>query len=81
MSDRRATLRVRTAAPRAASSINQLSPQYLFLGSILSTDVKNLTPTQQATLASAGITLPANFNTSQTVAQALEPFPNYKSVS
>jgi hypothetical protein len=61
--------------------INQLSPQYLFLGSILSTDVKNLTPTQQATLASAGITLPANFNTSQTVAQALEPFPNYKSVS
>jgi Carboxypeptidase regulatory-like domain/TonB dependent receptor len=61
--------------------INQLSPQYLFLGSILSTDVKNLTPTQQATLASAGITLPANFNVSQTVAQALEPFPNYKGVT
>jgi hypothetical protein len=61
--------------------INQLMPQYLFLGSILGTDVKNLTPAQQATLTDAGITLPANFSTKQTVAQALLPFPNYKSIA
>jgi len=61
--------------------INQLSPQYLFLGTILGTDVDNLTTAQQATLTAAGITLPANFKVSQTVAQALSPFPNYKSIS
>lgn len=61
--------------------INQLSPQYLFLGSILGTEIKNLTPTQLSTLASAGITLPANFSTSQTVAVALTPFPNYKTIT
>jgi hypothetical protein len=61
--------------------INQLSPQYLFLGSILGTDVENLTPAQQSTLTGAGITLPANFSPKQTVAQALAPFPNYKSVT
>jgi Carboxypeptidase regulatory-like domain len=61
--------------------INQLSPQYLFLGSILGTDVKNLTPAQLSTLAGAGITLPANFSTKQTVAQALSPFPNYKTIA
>jgi hypothetical protein len=56
-------------------------PQYLFLGSILGTEVKNLTPAQQSTLTSAGITLPANFSPSQTVAQALAPFPNFKSIA
>jgi hypothetical protein len=61
--------------------INQLSPQYLSLGTILGTEVKKLTPAQQATLSAAGITLPANFNTAQTVAQALAPFPNYKTLS
>ncbi len=61
--------------------INQLSPNYLFLGTILGTDVKNLTTAQKATLSGAGITLPANFATGQTVAQALSPFPNYKSLS
>jgi hypothetical protein len=61
--------------------INQLSPQYLFLGTILGTDVDNLTAAQQSTLTGAGITLPANFNPAQTVAQALAPFPNYKSIS
>jgi hypothetical protein len=61
--------------------INQLSPQYLFLGSILSTEVKNLTSTQLSTLAAAGITLPPNFNTSQNVSVALSPFPNYKSMT
>jgi hypothetical protein len=61
--------------------INQLSPQYLFFGSILGTDVKNLTPAQQSTLASAGITLPANFTPNQTVAQALAPFPSFKSIA
>lgn len=61
--------------------INQLSPQYLFLGSILGTSVGSLTAAQQATLTSAGISLPANFSPKQTVAQALEPFPNYKGVT
>jgi hypothetical protein len=61
--------------------INQLSPQYLFLGSILGVDVKNLTVAQSATLSGAGITLPANFTGGQTVAQALSPFPNYKSLA
>jgi hypothetical protein len=61
--------------------INQLSPQYLFLGSILGTDIKNLSSTQLATLAAAGITLPPNFSTSQAVSQALSPFPNYKSIA
>jgi hypothetical protein len=61
--------------------INQLSPQYLFLGSILGTDVKNLTPAQQTTLTDAGITLPPNFTPNQTVAQALVPFPNFKSIA
>jgi hypothetical protein len=61
--------------------INQLSPQYLFLGPILGTDVGALTSQQQATLTAAGITLPANFTPNQTVAQALAPFPNYKSIS
>ncbi|HXM12954.1 MAG TPA: TonB-dependent receptor [Terriglobales bacterium] len=61
--------------------INQLSPQYLFLGSILGTDVENLTPAQQSTLIAAGITLPANFSPKQTVAQALAPFPNFKSIA
>jgi hypothetical protein len=61
--------------------INQLSPQYLFLGPILGTDVGNLTTAQQATLSGAGITLPANFSPKQTVAQALLPFPNYKSIT
>jgi hypothetical protein len=61
--------------------INQLSPQYLFLGSILGTDVKNLTPAQQTTLTDAGITLPPNFTPNQTVAQALAPFPNFKSIA
>jgi hypothetical protein len=61
--------------------INQLSPQYLFLGSILGTAVQNLTPAQQSTLSGAGITLPANFSPKQTVAQALEPFPNYKTIT
>jgi hypothetical protein len=32
-------------------------------------------------LTTAGITLPANFSPKQTVAQALAPFPNYKSIS
>ncbi|MGA8270028.1 MAG: carboxypeptidase regulatory-like domain-containing protein, partial [Candidatus Sulfotelmatobacter sp.] len=61
--------------------INQLSPQYLFLGTILGTDVKSLTPAQQSTLTAAGITLPANFTPKQTVAQALSPFPNYKTIT
>jgi hypothetical protein len=61
--------------------INQLSPQYLFLGTILGTEVEKLTTAQQGTLAAAGITLPANFSPKQTVAQALEPFPNYKTVT
>jgi hypothetical protein len=61
--------------------INQLSPQYLFLGSILGTDVQNLTSAQQTTLTAAGITLPANFSPKQTVAQALAPFPNYKTIT
>src|SRR5580693_2166831 len=61
--------------------INQLSPQYLFLGSIRGTDVENLTPAQQSTLTGAGITLPANFSPNQTVAQALVPFPNFKSIA
>jgi|HubBroStandDraft_1064217.scaffolds.fasta_scaffold01018_11 hypothetical protein len=61
--------------------INQLSPQYLFLGSILGTDIKNLTPAQQGTLTAAGITLPANFTPNQTVTQALLPFPNYKTIT
>src|SRR6202167_1962415 len=61
--------------------INQLSPQYLSLGSILSTDIKNLTSTQLATLAADNITLPANFSPKQTVAQALAPFPNFKSIA
>jgi len=60
---------------------NELSPQYLFLGSILGTDVKNLSSTQLATLAASGITLPANFSNKQTVAQALSPFPNYKTLT
>jgi Carboxypeptidase regulatory-like domain len=61
--------------------INQLSPQYLFLGPILGTAVKNLTAAQKATLAGADITLPPNFSTSQTVSQALLPFPNYKTIT
>src|SRR5580693_2827141 len=61
--------------------INQLSPQYLSLGSILSTDIKNLTSSQLATLAADNITLPANFTTKRTVAQALVPFPNYGTVT
>jgi hypothetical protein len=61
--------------------INQLSPQYLFLGSILGTDVENLTSAQQATLAAAGVAIPANFSPKQTVAQALAPFPNYKTIT
>jgi hypothetical protein len=61
--------------------INQLSPQYLFLGSILGTDVGSLTPAQQTTLTAAGITLPANFSPNQNVAQALAPFPNYKTIT
>jgi hypothetical protein len=43
--------------------------------------VQNLTPAQQSTLSGAGITLPANFSPKQTVAQALEPFPNYKTIT
>ena len=61
--------------------INQLSPQYLFLGSILGTQVQNLTSAQQATLTAANITIPANFNPGQNVQQALLPFPNYKSIT
>jgi hypothetical protein len=61
--------------------INQLSPQYLFLGTILGTDVGKLTAGQQSTLSAAGITLPANFTPKQTVAQALAPFPNYKTIT
>jgi hypothetical protein len=57
--------------------INQLSPQYLFLG----TDVGKLTAAQQSTLSAAGITLPADFTPKQTVAQALAPFPNYKTIT
>jgi hypothetical protein len=49
----------------------------LFLGTILGADVDR----RQVTLTTAGITLPANFKTSQTVAQALAPFPKYKSIS
>jgi|HubBroStandDraft_1064217.scaffolds.fasta_scaffold00149_7 hypothetical protein len=61
--------------------INQLSPQYLFLGPILGTEIKNLTSTQMATLAAAGITLPANLATKEPVSQALMPFPNYKGIT
>src|SRR5580700_11175167 len=61
--------------------INQLNPQYLFLGSILGTQVQNLTSAQLATLAAANITIPANFNGGQNVQQALVPFPNYKTIT
>ena len=42
---------------------------------------EDLTPAEQTTLAGAGIILPANFSPKQTVAQALSPFPNYKTVT
>jgi len=61
--------------------INQLSPQYLSLGTILGTAINKLTPAQQATLTADNITLPANLSTKRTVAQALVPFPNYGTVA
>ena len=52
--------------------INQLEPRYLSLGGMLS---NKATP---ANLAAAGVTAPyASFDPSQTIAQALKPFPQY----
>jgi hypothetical protein len=57
--------------------INQLSPKYLYLGSNLSTTIAKL---PAGFLAANGLTLPPNFITTQTLAQALKPFPNYNGV-
>ncbi len=58
--------------------INQLAPQYLALGSNLSSKISAL---PAGYLAANNITLPPNFITSQTLAQALKPFPNYNSIA
>jgi Carboxypeptidase regulatory-like domain/TonB-dependent Receptor Plug Domain len=61
--------------------INQLAPQYLALGSNLNVVVSKLTPNPVAFFAANGLTLPPNFNQSQTLSQALKPFPQYNGIS
>jgi hypothetical protein len=58
--------------------INQLSPQYLSLGTNLSTVVSKLPANF---FAANNLTEPPFFNTSQTLSQALKPFPQYSGIS
>lgn len=56
--------------------INQLDPKYLVLGTVLSQKAT------AANIAAAGLTLPyANYDQTQTIAKALNPLPQYNSVS
>lgn len=63
---------------------DQLNPTYLSLGSCLGTAVSKLSTTSYngqsctALMSSAGATVPSWFSTSQTLATALDPFPQYK---
>jgi Carboxypeptidase regulatory-like domain/TonB-dependent Receptor Plug Domain len=56
---------------------DQLDPKYLSLGSCLGTAVNKLTAACTASLAAMSATIPSWFNTSQTLATALKPFPQY----
>jgi len=57
---------------------DQLDPKYLSLGPCLSVAVKSLSSTCKAQLAGISASVPAWFNTSQSLSTALTPFPQYK---
>jgi hypothetical protein len=57
---------------------DQLDPKYLSLGNCLGLAVSKLTPACLTSLSTSGGIIPAWFNTGQTLATALMPFPQYK---
>jgi hypothetical protein len=57
---------------------DQLDPKYLSLGNCLGTAVSKLTATCLSQVAASGGVIPTWFNTGQTLATALTPFPEYK---
>jgi hypothetical protein len=57
---------------------DQLDPKYLALGSCLGVKVSALTTSCLNQVSSLGATIPSWFLTSQTLAVALTPFPQYK---